>query len=84
MTYFHLGFFEIKNAELFFIFIKDCKTIKSATRTVIIVFVSMKCRANFTDPLILKSLFLNRLNQFAHILMAINFSHYVSQIILYA
>jgi len=33
--------------------------------------------------MISKSPFLNRLNQFAHILMAITFSPYVSQIILH-
>jgi len=49
---FHLGFFGIKNAELFFIFIRNCRTMKNATGTVIIFFVLTKCRANFTDSIL--------------------------------
>jgi len=41
-------FFWIKNAELFFNFMRNCRTMK--TGTVIIFFVLIECCANFTDP----------------------------------
>jgi len=45
---FHFGFFGIINAEIFLNFIRNCRTMKSATGTVIIFFVLIECRANFT------------------------------------
>jgi len=33
-----------------FIFIRNCRTMKSATRTVIVFFILVECRVNFIDP----------------------------------
>lgn len=35
ITFFHFWFFDIKSAELFLISIKNCRTIKGATGTII-------------------------------------------------
>lgn len=49
-AFFIFYFFGIKNAELFLIFIRNCRTMKSAIGTIIIFFfLLIKGRANFTD-----------------------------------